>query len=69
MTKQQRSRLKGRDLAVWSAAYAAEFARDFEETRKCYGFDGAVEKATAEAALVIADLAVTEMRRWERENE
>jgi len=37
MTKTQRSRLTGRELAVWAATYAAEYARDFHETREAYG--------------------------------
>ena len=65
MTKTQRARLKGRDLAVWSAAYAAEMVRDLAETRS---IDEAMERTSAEAALHIADFAVEEMRRWEKEN-
>ena len=68
MTKAKRYRLKGRDLAVWSATYAAAFEREFQARRESYGFDHAAEETSAEAALHIADLAVEEMRRWESEN-
>lgn len=57
MTKHERDGLKGRELAVWSAAYSAEYARSFHEgvLRMCPAAD-------VGAALRVADRAVESLR-------
>lgn len=59
---------------VWRAAYAAAFMVLFHESelgareaRVRTPFDRAVDLATAEAPIVLADLAVIRLREWRRD--
>lgn len=65
MTKRQRARLKGRELAVWSATYAAHWTQAFKLNRNQHGWDAALEYDFAEMACAATDAAVQQLREWE----
>lgn len=66
MTRRQRARLTGRELAVWSCVFAAAWTKSFQACSYQHGFDYASENEFAEDACTTADAAVYQLRAWER---
>lgn len=55
------------EKAIWQAAYAAAFVEQFINNRVQVGFDRAVDLASAEHAIAVADLTVLRLREWRRD--
>lgn len=68
LTPEQRDALPPRLRAVWTATFAAEWARWFVMTEAFHGFDHEDEFDHAEMAATVADRAVYQLRTWERDD-
>ncbi len=53
--------------SIWASVFGAAYVADFEKFCELTSFDRAVEVTTAERAETIADHAVAEWLRWNRE--
>jgi hypothetical protein len=56
---------------IWRAAYAAAFVADFERSYQISGgaFDRVANRTSAERAITIADLAVTRLAQWRKDEQ
>jgi hypothetical protein len=63
-------RMTEEEHEIWAATYAAYFVAEFRSVRAASvskPFDDAARVTTAEAAITVADLAVTRLREWRRD--
>lgn len=52
---------------IWVAAYSAAFVAEFRDTHQRESFGFALEHTSAELAEAVADEAVEEWLRWDKE--